>query len=396
MLGPLLFHTFLGKKVDDQITCSDASDRGGAIAVSSQVSAVGSSFLNRKLPVNLPQKIPIYVISLFNGVGGCFRCFDIAGLAVAGGLACDINGPGHRVTSRRWPWVTLWRDIRTLTKEVLRKILEEAPPFCEIHVWSGFPCVDLSSAKAHRQNLDGPPSSLIYEAVRVIQEVKTLFPNKPVHFVIENVASMDGSARAAILELLQVQPLKLDPCNQVPTSRPRLCGTTLAIPSGVKGLELRPNSGYTDMLIEGTWPQPEQWLAEDSFQTEPGVTYHTFMKSIVRERPPPRPAGVERCCPETLARWASHSYRFPPYQYKQCYLIWCDKKGQYRLLLPEEREALMGMGRHHTAACFSASKAKQLPQQFLDCRLSLIGDSFACSSFMNFCSNRRVPMDTPH
>lgn len=42
----------------------------------------------------------------------------------------------------------------------------------------------------------------------------------------------------------------------------------------------------------------------------------------------------------------------------------------------------MGFGKGHTQVCFAASLAKQNTQAFEDERLSLLGDSFACSSFM--------------
>ena len=42
----------------------------------------------------------------------------------------------------------------------------------------------------------------------------------------------------------------------------------------------------------------------------------------------------------------------------------------------------MGLGTDRTAVCWSASKAKGDPSGYEDERLSLIGDSFACPSFM--------------
>ena len=56
--------------------------------------------------------------------------------------------------------------------------------------------MDLSAAKFNRSNLEGRHSSLIHEALRVLREVKAAFPHPTVvHFLFENVASMDASAR---------------------------------------------------------------------------------------------------------------------------------------------------------------------------------------------------------
>lgn len=106
------------------------------------------------------------------------------------------------------------------------------------------------------------------------------------------------------------------------------------------------------------------------------------MTSIVRQKPPVRPAGLERCDQGSVARWRHHSFRFPPYQYKSQYLIWQEDAQRFRFLNSQERELLMGFGRDHTSVCFSASFSKSHKQSFEDERMSLIGDSFACPSFM--------------
>ena len=381
VMGSLLFHSFLGARVDEEITCSDASQVGGAVAVSRQLSDFGTEYLHSIEEKSKPKKVPVAALSLFNGIGACYRCYDLAGVEVVGGIASDIHAPGRRVTSRRWPWVVLIDDIRQLSKEKLEELFEEMDPHVEIHIWIGFPCVDLSSAKADRRNLSGDHSSLIFEAMRVLEAVKSLYPHKTVKFIIENVASMDVSARDAISDLVGVRPLRLDPSNQVPMGRPRFCWTNVAIPK-TEELKMEDKGGYIELEVKGQWPQAEDWLEEGASQYDTSVVYPTCMKSIPRVRPPLRPAGIERCSDDAIARWQSHSFRFPPYQYKEQYLIWDDKLRSARLLSVSEREKLMGLGEGHTAACMSASKAKANKTAYTDERLSLIGDSFAVGSFM--------------
>lgn len=67
----------------------------------------------------------------------------------------------------------------------------------EIHAWAGFPCVDLSSVRTNRLNLEGRCSGLIREAINVFDVCRSLYPRAVFHFV-ENVASMDRSARDQI------------------------------------------------------------------------------------------------------------------------------------------------------------------------------------------------------
>ena len=92
--GVCLFHTYLGARLDNEMTCSDASMTGGAMAVGHTLSEVGESFLNsREL---------------------AYRCLDVVGAQVAGARGVDIHRPANRVVSRRWPSFELWEDVRSL------------------------------------------------------------------------------------------------------------------------------------------------------------------------------------------------------------------------------------------------------------------------------------------
>ena len=374
-------HTWLGARIDEQTTCSDASMTGGAVAVGKQLTTEGSNFLKSLEPQFKADSVPVYVVSLFNGIGGSLRCYDVAGTTVKGALLVDIHKPGNRICSRRWPFADIWEDIRTLKKSFLESIIMKCEPVEEIHVWAGFPCVDLSSAKANRANLSGSQSGLIHEAIRIIRELEELFPNVTIHFVVENVSSMDCSARDEISYILGVEPYKLDPSVQVPMNRPRFCWTSIAI-FETEEIHLKPCDGYTEIQVQGTWPSSSQWLSEGCWQIGPTVVYPTCMKAIKRTAPPPRPAGIDRTDAEARERWVEDNFRYPPYQYKEQYLIGDEKNQKYRLLNSQERELLMGFGANHTSLAYSTSKAKQNPRDYEDERCSLIGDSFAIPSFM--------------
>ena len=284
-----LLHTSMTAKVGEDSTCSDASLWGGAIAISRHLSSEGKAFLSSQTPEVRPKRIPVVVISLFNGVGGAPRCYDLAGVEVAGMLFCDVHGPANRVSSRRWPGAVMWQDIRSLTKDALEEKIMGMEDFEEIHVWAGFPCVDLSSARANRKNLEGESSSLVFEATRVVEDLKALYPGIPVRKVFENVASMDAEAREAISELLGAKPYRLDPSWQVPMSRPRLCWTDLEI-FETSEVTLIEQEGYTELQVPGEWPEPSAWLEPGCWQFDPSVIYPTCMKSVPKEFPPNKPA----------------------------------------------------------------------------------------------------------
>ena len=186
-------------------------------------------------------------------------------------------------------------------------------PFEEIHFWAGFPCVDLSSVRAGRQNLAGEGSGLIFEALRILQLVKELLPSIRIRFVFENVASMDTSARDEISALLQTVPYRLDPINQAPMSRPRFCWTDVEVYE-VEGVKLTPKEGYIDLEVEGHWPAGPTWLDEQSEETHPGVIYPTCMKAIKRTTPLQRDSRERQSLHGGTGRWTN--FDIPPINIK--------------------------------------------------------------------------------
>ena len=49
------------------------------------------------------------------------------------------------------------------------------PTIESIHLWAGFPCVDLSAVKFGRKNLKGSESSLFFEVVRVLKLIRKVY-----------------------------------------------------------------------------------------------------------------------------------------------------------------------------------------------------------------------------
>eukprot|EP00435_Cladocopium_sp_Y103_P041711 s423_g11.t1 len=256
------------------------------------------------------------------------------------------------------------------------------PRAIEVHVYAGFPCVHLSRARAYRENLQGEGSNLFWRLVEVLEWIKEAFALQArVKYCIENVASMDDAARREISSVLDIQPLKLDPCDTLPYNRPRLAWCSEEFYS-MEGLRLVPEKDYVRVTVLEGAVEDSQWMRPGWRRTLEGEgnNFATFMKSIPRVRPPPFPAGLDKCDEDTRQRWQSDSFRFPPYQYAKKYLLEHPSKG-LRLLDSSEKELLLGFGPGHTASCRSASEAKANMTAFEDSRLSLCGDSFSIPSF---------------
>ena len=383
LITPLL-HTFLGASVDDCATASDASLRGGAVGIGPELTLEGKDFvLSSQVRSGDVGVVPILVISLFNGIGGCFRVYDILDIRPLGMIAVELHKPANRIVERRWPQAKIVPDVRLVDAAMIKQWHLEYPMAEEIHIWAGFPCVDLSRVRANRQGLQGPASSLVFEIPRIEDLVKQEFGSGVLYKkVIENVSSMDRSAAEDISKLFGLTPYELDSMDAVPMRRPRFTWCSESLEDAFTDLEITHHSYWKRVHAKSVYPDPGQWV-------EPGwqwmgerheVPLPTCMKAIVRDRPPPQPAGIRRCTDATLSRWTSDSFRFPPYQYSPEFLFW--KGEQWRLASAEERELLLGYGFGHTKLCMAASKQKEAGQQTVeDVRRSLLGDSFSVYSF---------------
>ena len=90
------------------VTCSDASLYGGAVATAEALGSAGQQLAHRLGSGTAePLHVDLLVISAFNGIGGAFRGFDLAGVKPAGLIAIEWGpsspachaeslAPGHR------------------------------------------------------------------------------------------------------------------------------------------------------------------------------------------------------------------------------------------------------------------------------------------------------------
>ena len=379
LFSPLL-HTDLRTTFSSKVTCSDASHFGGAVAASVALGSAGEQLAHRlQNTCYEPVAAPLLVVSAFNGIGGSFRGYDLAGVRPAGLISIEWERTAQRVTRKAWPNVIEYGDIQLITKATVLEWSNMFPRVTHVQLVGGFPCVHLSSARAGRQNLSGDGSRLFWDLVRLIGWLREAFGHfAQVDFIIENVLSMDTPARIEISRVLGIQPVAMCPSDILPYNRPRLAWVSCEL-YPTQGTTFEACGDYIRIHMEGDSINTDQWV-EPGWERTSSVPLPTFMKAIKRRAPPPQPAGISRCDERCLQRWYSDSYRFPPYQYKYEFLLSHPSKG-LRYLSGEERDLLLGFGWQHTRAAMSASQVKQSPHDFEDARLTLCGDSFSMLSF---------------
>ena len=104
--------------------------------------------------------------SLFSGVGGMDMGFDTHMDCV---FQVEWDKHAQSVLRRHWPDVPKWGDVQEVNGADL-------PP-CDVLTF-GSPCQDLSVA-GKRAGLDGSRSSMFYEAIRIIKEMRDATSSRP-------------------------------------------------------------------------------------------------------------------------------------------------------------------------------------------------------------------------
>ena len=136
---------------------------------------------------------PLTLGSLFDGSGG----FPLAGIlaGVTPIWASEIEPFAIRVTTKRLPQVRHYGDVSSVSGAELQPV--------DI-ITFGSPCQDMSIA-GKRSGLDGSRSSLFYEAIRIVKEMRCATNGEKPRFIIwENVpgafSSNKGADFKAVLE----------------------------------------------------------------------------------------------------------------------------------------------------------------------------------------------------
>eukprot|EP00438_Fugacium_kawagutii_P023262 Skav224627 [mRNA] locus=scaffold1903:51756:62319:+ [translate_table: standard] len=87
----MLLQADLSAKVSEVTTASDASLSGGAVGVARSLSEAGRQFVQADLqPVQGGRKVLVLVVSLFNGIGCTFRCYDLCGIQPMVGVSFEF------------------------------------------------------------------------------------------------------------------------------------------------------------------------------------------------------------------------------------------------------------------------------------------------------------------
>lgn len=188
---------------------------------------------------------------------------------------------------------------------------------------------------------------------------------------MESVASMDSQDEQVMSESFGSSPWQVDAAGVCPCHRPRLYWCDWELMESEGAIFGTSSIGRQTVELKGNFDEA-QYILPGWTKGKPGP-FPTFTTSRPRSTPGYKPAGIQQCSSSEKKRWIADKHRFPPYQYRQENSL-RNAKGDWRLPSIQERECMMGFPKDYTTHCLP--KANQGSETHLDCRLTLIGNSW--------------------
>lgn len=136
------------------------------------------------------------ILSLFDGISVAQQAIKNCGITIEKYYSSEIDKYAIQITTKNFPNTIQLGDVRCVGEYKIKDI--------DLLI-GGSPCQDLSIAKKNREGLKGSRSSLFYEYVKILKEIK------PKYFVLENVNSMPKEAKEIITrELFNIEPIMIN------------------------------------------------------------------------------------------------------------------------------------------------------------------------------------------
>ena len=373
-LIPLAFMDFRCT-VSKVVTASDASKTGGGVTASVRASPVGCMAAQCAVRGDLVEPADVtqvFTIGLFDGIAALRVAVDALRWNIVGHVSVEKNDQAARVVEARFPNSLRVEDVTQVDQDMVRSWAMKFSQAGLVAIGAGPPCQGVSGLSAGRKGaLRDARSCLFVHVSRIRDLVKRSFPWAQVRTLMESVASMDQEDQDIMSKDFGDQPWFVDAQGVSLARRPRLYwidwellqsqGASLVVSEdGRRSAELKASLVASDFLLPG-WSK---------FSPDP---LPTFTTARPRSSPGYKPAGLQQCTKDERTRWVEDKFRFPPYQYRSAFCL-INKQGLLRVPSIEEREVIMGFPRNYTMMCMG--KQHQGSEAHMDCRLSLIGNSW--------------------
>ena len=379
-LTPLAFINFR-TQFDGRVTASDASTSGGGVCVSRGLTPYGAAASLSTVRGDLPEQQDcdqILSVGLFDGIGGLRVALDALHLPIAGHISVESNEAARRVVESFFPDTIAVTDISHVTAELCKEWALRFSGVCLVLIGAGPPCQGVSGLNSDRKGaLKDARSKLFKHVIRIVELFRAAFPWAQIHYLVENVASMDYEDCLHMNDSYGFPPWFIDASGVSLCNRPRLYWPSWDLVEG-EGITMLMGSDGTlpiqgEVRLQGEVHEKD-FLESGWKRVDEGRSLPTFTTARPSEKPLRRPAGLATCSPEEKLRWAQDKHKFPPYQYRdQNGLV--HSSGEIRTPSVQEREVILGYPVNYTKQCLK----KQLhgSEEHVNCRLTLLGNSWS-------------------
>ncbi|CAK0886883.1 unnamed protein product, partial [Prorocentrum cordatum] len=373
-------------EVDPLVTASDASEAAGAVVYGYALSDRGRALAERRQrPANAACEEETALVTVFDGIGGGRRAFEILGLVPAVHLSFEVDPTAVRVARRSYPSTQHLGDVTEADPVALAALMRARGRVSRVLVVGGFPCQVFAGLNVARQGLDDPRAGLVDHMVRIVDGLRTAMPEASIDFLGDNVASMPECDVLRLNQLFGRIPLEIEAGDVGWVRRPRLYWASWDLLPSFEAEPVVVRAKTQDVrrackvALKAERPPLEEWLPPGAACPGPaaGEPLPTFVRWTPRSQPRPRPAGIGECSAAELARWEAAGFASPPYQFRD---KWCIHQADGRVEPPDAtiREKLMGFPEGHAVPCMTSSQAKAEPAKYEALRRSLVGNSFQC------------------
>ncbi|CAE7300004.1 DNMT3A, partial [Symbiodinium necroappetens] len=343
---------------------------------------------------SLHDKGPIFVISLFDGIGAAFVALLALGVTFRA-VAVEMDPVATGVCAASFRNVAHFPDARSFTAACLRQEFQ-THAYAAVLVLGGSPCQDISRLNRSRKGLNAPRTQLFAEIPRVAQECRDLLASLntpiPVLQLLENVAHGPTEVMTEFCAAMQSRPLIVHGSSFGWVRRTRMFwggdghaamshDVQSALPKDIAG------ALSEDDLMHLRWVGKKPWPARVFFQdgfktcfqpqanigtTTDHVGFATFTRSFEHPRLPDVAASDE-----ARRRYQEGERAYPAFAYEDASLLW--KGREWRQPNAQERATLMGIP---SSILQWAAPEEEDVQHRERVRASLIGNSFHVPSLM--------------
>ena len=283
-------------KVSDVLTCSDASELGGGVCVSTSLDPSSFPDINQFISREASRAPAcVLLISAFNGISSSHQILSVLEVPLVGSVAVEPDPQANRVTRTHFPQTEIIDCIKTITLEVVEEWARKYAGCKIVLLTGGPPCQGVSGLNASRKGamLD-PRSSLAFDFQKLREMVVSVFSWAKVLFLAESVASMDASDLEVYSDTFDLQPVEICASGVSCCRRNRLYWVNWRL-FEEKGVNLEIGRSFNKVLFTVEPPDSSSVFSEGWEKVDVSQPFPTFTRPIIRNRPGYSPAGINKC-----------------------------------------------------------------------------------------------------